>query len=138
MSEDESSSEEEDDNEVLSDEEDPDNEELDPASIPIPRSSFFTEDDEDKPAEAEVSAAGAESRGAEGGAKEGDAGSDNRGAWQEEGEDSDDSKGIKAEPMHYVSTAVPGGAQPYLTRRADMAVPLDRPFLILYRLPYLV
>lgn len=103
MSEDESSSDDQEDNEVLSDQEDHDTDstERDPASIPIPRSSFFT----DGKAAAEASTtAGAESTEADGGAKEDDADSD-KGDGHEEGEDGDTSDGSTAEMHDDVCTA---------------------------------
>lgn len=105
MSEDESSSDDQEDNEVLSDQDDHDTDstERDPASIPIPRSSFFTGDKQ----AAEASATGAESTDAEGGAKDGDADIDERDG-QEEGEDSDISDGSTAEMHDDVCTLLYG------------------------------
>lgn len=100
MSEDESSSEEQEETEVLSDQEDHDKE-PDPASLATPLSDT---EDEDKPA-AQVLAAGAESTDVEGGAKEDDAVGD-KGDGQEEGEQSGASDGSKAEPIHDVCCTI--------------------------------
>lgn len=129
MSEDESSSEEQEEIEVLSDQEDQDHdEEPDPASIPVPRSSFFTPDG-DNP-EAVLSATEAESTDAESGAMEGDVGGDT-GGGQEEGEESDDSEGSKVREPTMFHTAVLISFErvlPYLPLRPTrQLVPFGRP-----------